>query len=71
MVWEKYLKNCCDTYPEYNLMTMYKMGNMSRPEFIRKMAEIFFISMENNSILAIETRNQLINLRTEGVLTFK
>lgn len=70
MVWEKYLKKCFDTYPEYNLDIMYKASGMGRPEFVRKIAEILFMEIEYKSSVAFETRKQLMNLHTKGMLMF-
>lgn len=70
MTWDEYYDKACGDLDE-RFGIMYENAYMSRPEFVRRVAEELFIIRDYDSGFAEETRRQIIAIRAYGVLTFE
>lgn len=66
MTRDEYFKAVIESYPNHHFDILIKHG-LNKVDILKKVAELMFIDNETDSLLAEETRKQLINLRTDGV----
>ena len=70
MRYEAYLGAVIERYPGRNIEKMVDTGYCTSIDLIRKAAELLFIDKETDSVLAEETRKQLLSLKTAGITCF-
>ena len=69
MRFDDYFAAVVENYPDKHFDKIMDLG-WNKVDLVKKVAELMFIDKETETILAEETRKQLISLATDGVHCF-